>query len=192
MSALPDGGDLSSSATPRTTPSSIPGKVSGLRGRSGEGPRVSKRVSWILDECIRLPGTQVRFGVDPLLGLIPYGGETLATLFGTFILADAGKKGLPVATLVRMGGNMILNAAIGAIPVIGDLFSFWFKSNTRNYQLINSFLESEHGQEAPGGWWPVVLIASTIGLVLALNLVSWVLFTALLVTSWHLLTGAAA
>jgi hypothetical protein len=149
-------------------------------------------VSWILDECIRLPGTQVRFGVDPLLGLIPYGGETLATLFGTFILADAGKKGLPVATLVRMGGNMILNAAIGAIPVIGDLFSFWFKSNTRNYQLINSFLESEHGQEAPGGWWPVVLIASTIGLVLALNLLSWVLFTALLVTSWHLLTGAAA
>jgi hypothetical protein len=58
--------------------------------------------------------------------------------------------------------------------------------------LINSFLESEHGQEAPGGWWPVVLIASTIGLVLALNLLSWILFTALLVTSWHLLTGAAA
>ena len=149
-----------------------------------EKARVSKRISWLLDECIRIPGTRVRFGLDPILGLIPYGGETVATVFGTLILADAGKKGIPMGTLVRMGGNMILNAAVGAIPLVGDLFSFWFKSNTRNYQLINTYLESEHGHEEPGGWWPVVLILAIIGLVLALNILSWIVFTTLLVTAW--------
>ena len=99
--------------------------------------RSSKRMSWLLDECIRIPGTQIRFGLDPILGLIPYGGETVASIFGAFILGDAGKKGLPMRTLAKMGGNMVINAVVGAIPGIGDLFSIWFKSNSRNYQMMN-------------------------------------------------------
>ena len=91
------------------------------------------------------------------------------------ILGEAGKKGLPVGTLARMGGNMILNAAVGAIPVAGDLFSFWFKSNSRNYQLLNTYLESPHGAEEPGGWWPVILILGVVGTVFALNILAWVL-----------------
>jgi len=66
---------------------------------------ISRNVSWFLDECIRVPGTSFRFGLDPILGLFPYGGETVATIIGTLILGEAGKKGLPVRTLVRMGGN---------------------------------------------------------------------------------------
>jgi hypothetical protein len=187
MPATPDGTGSRSPVPPDEGRG--PGGVTDLRQFLQEKARVSKRMSWLLDECIRIPGTGIRFGIDPLLGLVPYGGETVATLFGTLILADAGKKGLPVGTLVRMGGNMILNAAIGAIPFAGDLFSFWFKSNTRNYQLINAYLDSEHGREAPGGWWPLILIVSIIGTVLVLNVLSWVLFTALLVTAWHSLSG---
>ena len=52
--------------------------------------RTSRRVSWLLDECIRIPGTNLRFGIDPLLGLFPYGGETVATIIGTLILGEAG------------------------------------------------------------------------------------------------------
>ena len=115
--------------------------------------RTSRKVSWLLDECIRIPGTKLRFGLDPLLGLFPYGGETVATIVGTIIIGEAGKKGLPVKTLVRMGGNMLLNAGLGVMPVVGDLFSFWFKSNTRNYRLLNAYLESDHGAEEPA---PVV------------------------------------
>ncbi len=115
--------------------------------------RTSRKVSWLLDECIRIPGTGIRFGLDPLLGLLPYGGETVATIVGTVIIGEAGKKGLPVKTLVRMGGNMLLNAGLGVIPVVGDLFSFWFKSNSRNYRLLNTYLESDHGAEEAGGWW---------------------------------------
>lgn len=191
MPATRDGNEPEPPGTADALPLRSLGSVSDLRNLLHEKARVSKRMSWLLDECIRIPWTNVRFGIDPVLGVIPYGGETVATLFGTLILADAGKKGLPLATLVRMGGNMILNAAVGVIPVVGDLFSFWFKSNTRNYQLINAYLESEHGHEAPGGWWPVVLIVAIIGTVLALNILAWLLFTALLVASWGLLFGAA-
>jgi hypothetical protein len=189
---MPDPTDGTDSARPLPPDEVRPlGDVTDLRRLLQEKARVSKRMSWLLDECIRIPGTEVRFGIDPLLGLIPYGGETVATVFGTLILADAGKKGLPLGTLVRMGGNMILNAAIGAIPFVGDLFSFWFKSNTRNYQLVNAYLASEHGHEARGGWWPVILIASIIGTVLVLNVLAWILFTTVLVAGWHHLFDAA-
>jgi hypothetical protein len=153
--------------------------------------RTSRKVSWLLDECIRIPGTGIRFGLDPLLGLLPYGGETVATIVGTVIIGEAGKKGLPVKTLVRMGGNMLLNAGLGVIPVAGDLFSFWFKSNSRNYRLLNTYLESDHGAEEPGGWWPVMLIAGTIGTVLVLNILSWVILASLLLKAYEFLSGGA-
>ncbi len=140
--------------------------------------RTSKRVAWLLDECIRIPGTDIRFGLDPLVGLVPGGGETVATLVGATVLGEAGKKGIPVKTLVRMGGNMFVNAAVGTIPFIGDLFSVWFKSNKRNYQMLNAFLESEDGSEARGGWWPVILIFAIIGIVIATHLVMWSLIFA--------------
>lgn len=141
-----------------------------IKGNSG----ISRRVSWLLDECIHIPGTNLRFGLDPILGLVPYGGETASAIVGTAILAEAGKKGIPVRTLARMGGNMLLNAGVGTIPVVGDLFSFWFKSNTRNYRLLNTFLESEHGEEHSGGWWPLLLILGAVIVVFALNALAWI------------------
>lgn len=142
--------------------------------------RSSRKVSWWLDECIRVPGTNMRFGLDPLLGLLPYGGEAVATMIGATIVGQAGRKGLPLKSLVRMSGNMILNAGIGTIPVAGDLFSVWFKSNTRNYRMLNRYLESDHGDEERGGWWPVLLVTGVVLLVLLLNILSWILLTALI------------
>ncbi|MCG8599722.1 MAG: DUF4112 domain-containing protein, partial [Verrucomicrobiales bacterium] len=75
--------------------------------------RTSKKVSWLLDECIRIPGTNIRFGLDPILGLLPYGGESVATVIGATILGQAGKKGIPFRSLLRMGGNMLVNAGVG-------------------------------------------------------------------------------
>lgn len=158
----------------------LPGSVTGAdapdwRNLLTERGRRSRKISWLLDECIRIPGTRLRFGLDPILGLFPYGGEAVSTIMGTLILSDAGKKGLPLATLLRMGGNMIINALVGVIPGVGDLFSFWFKSNSRNHALLNAFLESEHGTEARGGWWPVILVLAIIGTVVVINVLTWVL-----------------
>lgn len=151
--------------------------------------RASKKISWLLDECLRIPGTEIRFGLDPILGILPYGGETVATLIGATILGDAGRKGLPLGTLIKMGGNMILNAVVGVIPVFGDAFSVWFKSNSRNYRMINHYLDSDHGDEEPGGWWPVLLILFIVGLVLVINVASWILFSAVIVLLFRSLTG---
>lgn len=152
--------------------------------------RTSRRVSWLLDECIRIPGTNLRFGLDPILGLLPYGGETVATVVGATILGDAGKKGLPLKTLIRMGGNMLVNAGVGAIPIVGDLFSVWFKSNSRNYRMLNRYLESDDGEEAEGGWWPVFLIVGIVGIVVVLNVISWVLFASTMIWLWQQISGA--
>lgn len=146
--------------------------------------RASRRVAWLLDECVRIPGTKVRFGLDPVLGIVPYGGETVATVIGALILGDAGRRGLPVKTMLRMGGNMLLNAGVGAIPVLGDAFSFWFKSNSRNYRLLVNYVESDLGDSVPGGWGPTLLIVGVVGLVFAINVLSWIAF--LLAVAWAL------
>ena len=140
--------------------------------------RTSKRVAWLLDECIRIPGTKIRFGLDPLVGLIPGGGETVATIVGATVLGEAGKKGIPFKTLIRMGGNMLLNAAVGTFPFLGDLFSVWFKSNKRNYEMLNEFLESDDGAEARGGWWPIMLVFIILLVVLATHILMWILIFA--------------
>jgi len=163
------------------SPSGDPSWKDALRDRA----RVSGKLSWLLDECIRIPGTGIRFGIDPLLGLVPYGGEAFASLIGIFILGEAGRKGLPVKTLLRMGGNTILNAGVGAIPVIGDLFSFWFKSNTRNYKLLEHYLESEHGHEQGGGWWPLLIMGGVLASVVILNVLAWIALGSLFYLFWN-------
>jgi len=178
--ALPKGG-TGTEAVPggRSTRGAGTGALGGEPGRGAEALaklRASRRVSWLLDECVRIPGTKVRFGLDPILGIVPYGGETVATVIGSLILGDAGRRGLPVKTMVRMSGNMLLNAGVGAIPIVGDLFSFWFKSNTRNYRLLVNYVESGQGDDAPGGWGPLLLVGAVVTLVFLINLVSWILF----------------
>lgn len=151
--------------------------------------RTSRRVSRLLDECIRIPGTSIRFGFDPILGLFPFGGESVATVIGAAILAEAGKKGVPFKSLIRMGGNMLVNAGVGTIPMIGDLFSVWFKSNSRNYKMLNKWMESEHGDEEPGGWGPVIVIFFTIVIVLTLNIVSWIVMSTVILRIYREITG---
>jgi Domain of unknown function (DUF4112) len=159
-----------------TDPDQSPPSTGELADELRNRARSSKKISWLLDECIRVPGTSLRFGLDPIIGLLPYGGETLASLIGLVILGEARKKGLPFKTLARMGGNMLVNAGVGTIPILGDLFSVWFKSNTRNYRMINTFLDSEDGSEVPGGWWPTILVGAIFCAVILLNVIAWVIY----------------
>lgn len=131
--------------------------------------RTSKRMAWLLDECIRIPGTNIKFGLDPIIGMIPGGGEFVATMAGATVLGESARKGIPFRTLFKMAGNMLLNALVGLIPGAGDLFSVWFKSNKRNYELLTQFLDDEDGKEARGGWWPMMVVVSLVGLVLLVN-----------------------
>jgi len=97
---------------------------------------IFKWLAYIMDEVIRVPGTQFRFGLDPLIGLIPGVGDTSSALVSAFALIQAVRLGVPKILLMRMALNVLVNEVIGVVPVVGDAFSFWFKSNARNYEII--------------------------------------------------------
>jgi hypothetical protein len=158
----------------------FPDEPDSIRQALERKAKTSKAIAWLLDECIRIPGTNIRFGLDPILGLVPGGGETVTSIVGLFLLGDASRRGIPFKTLFKMGGNVLLNAGVGAIPGVGDAFSFWFKSNSRNYALLRHYIESPDGRQAAGGWWPLMFLVGLAVLVLAINIASWLIVLYLL------------
>ena len=99
------------------------------------------RLSRLLDEWMRIPGTSYRTGLDGLLGLVPGVGDAAGAILSAYILYEAKQLGVPTTTLMRMGGNVALETIVGAIPIIGDLFDVAWKANKKNLALINAALK---------------------------------------------------
>jgi hypothetical protein len=120
----------------------------------------------LLDQRFTIPGTSIRIGLDPIIGLIPGVGDTLANLAGSAILLVGAQFHLPKVVLLRMALNVALNTLLGAIPFIGDLFSIWFRSNVRNARLLERYA-TRHGQKAaPSDWLFVITIVAGLLLLL--------------------------
>jgi hypothetical protein len=158
---------------PQTGSAPAEDEPSSIREVLEKRAKTSKAIAWLLDECITIPGTKIRFGLDPILGLIPGGGETVSSIVGIFLLGDASRRGIPFRTLLKMGGNVLLNAGVGAVPGLGDIFSFWFKSNTRNFTLLRHYIESPDGKQAQGGWWPLLFVLGIVAIVVFMNIAAW-------------------
>jgi hypothetical protein len=93
-------------------------------------------IARVMDTAIRIPGTGIRFGADSVLGLIPGVGDAGSALVGFFIVNEARRLGVPKRKLVRMLGNLGADAVTGSVPLLGDLFDVYFKSNRRNLQIL--------------------------------------------------------
>ena len=93
----------------------------------------------VLDEAIRIPGTNIRIGLDALLGLLPGGGDVAGGLFSGLIILQAARSGAPTSVLGRMLGNVALDVIVGAIPILGDVFDVAWRANTRNVRLLESW-----------------------------------------------------
>jgi hypothetical protein len=104
--------------------------------RFGAAERRIGRVTHALDELIAVPGTPVRVGLDPVIGLIPVVGDAVAALVGVWVIAEAARFGIPRLVLGRMAVNLVVDLAIGAIPLLGDIFDFAFRSNSANLELF--------------------------------------------------------
>jgi hypothetical protein len=128
---------------------------------------MAKYVADLLDRRFTIPGTSIRIGLDPIFGLIPGLGDTIASLTGTFILFLAAQAQLPKILLVRMSLNIALNGMIGAIPVLGDLFSIWFKSNVRNVELLERYAVENRRTSTAGDW--VFVIGLLLGIVVLIG-----------------------
>ncbi len=119
----------------------------------------------LLDQQFTIPGTSIRVGLDPILGLIPGIGDALANIAGSAILVIAVQLNVPKIVLIRMGLNLASNALIGAIPVFGDIFSIWFRSNAKNAELLERYAGSEARRADLEDWLFVAGIISAVLLI---------------------------
>ena len=120
----------------------------------------------VLDTSFKIPGTSIYIGLDPLLGLLPGIGDVIANLVGTVILGIATRLQVPRIVLTRMSLNLLINGTVGAIPVVGDLFSVWFRSHARNAALLRE-AALKPDRETHADWFYVAgIIGGTVGLLL--------------------------
>jgi hypothetical protein len=130
------------------------------------------RVTRVLDELIEVPGTPIKVGLDPVIGLIPVAGDAIAALVGGWVILEASRFGVPRIVLARMVLNLAVDLGIGAIPLLGDAYDLFFRSNSRNLDLFRRHAldpaASTRGEQA-----------LFIGLVLLVVGILWLVVTAL-------------
>ena len=114
-----------------------------------------RRWSHRLDSVSTVPGTRFRFGWDPLIGLIPGAGEVVSASFGALVLYRSLRLGVPRVVMLRMVLNVLVDLAVGAIPVLGDLLDFAWKSNDMNFALL--VRHAQPGRPPTSGDWAFVM-----------------------------------
>jgi len=98
----------------------------------------------LLERSVVIPGINLPVGLDAIAGLIPVAGDVIAAALGAYIVWEAHNLGLPKWKLWRMAGNIAFDTAIGAVPVVGDVFDLLFRSNTRNLKIVRRHLDKHH------------------------------------------------
>lgn len=106
----------------------------------------ARNLARLLDNAVTIPGTDFRVGLDALIGLVPGVGDAVATLLSSQIVLAAARSDVPTVVILRMLLNLVIDTAVGAVPILGDLFDVVFKSNQRNLAL----LERHHGRSTSG------------------------------------------
>jgi hypothetical protein len=95
-----------------------------------------RRLAWLLDSSIRIPGTPWSVGIDALIGLVPVLGDAAGVILSSHIVYQAARMGTSKGVLARMALNIAVEGLVGAVPIIGDLFDAGFKANQRNIRLL--------------------------------------------------------
>ena len=131
---------------------------------------LSRLVAWILDDLIRVPGTNFRVGLDPIVGLVPGLGDGSTAVFSSVILLQSLRAGVPRIVIVRMALNILINSLLGAAPGIGDLFSVWFKSNRKNYALLQKHAGTARASTRADWVFVVALISSVVAIGIGVSL----------------------
>jgi hypothetical protein len=142
-------------------------------------PRLKRmrQLTKLLDNAIAIPGTKQRIGLDPLLGLIPGGGDTVSAAFSGYIIIEAARMGLPRSALVRMVGNIILDMVVGAVPFVGDIYDTVSKANVRNMQIVERHINVPQPSAKVDRLFIGLLIIVIIALALAAGAISVLVFS---------------
>ena len=130
------------------------------------GLEALRRWARIFDSAFRIPGTQITFGLDPILGLIPGLGDVASPLFSLFFFWHGVRLGVPKVVLARMVVNVLVDSAVGAIPVAGDFFDFGWKANAWNLALLER--HATPGRRPASGDYVVVILCTVVVVCVAL------------------------
>jgi hypothetical protein len=139
-------------------------RINTRAGHPSDRLRLARLLADLLDQRFTIPGTSIRIGLDPIIGLIPGVGDLLANLTGSFVLIIGAQLGIPKITLARMGINVAINTLLGAIPIFGDIASIWYRSNVRNVELLERYLDRPPKRAETADW--MFVIALIVGLLL--------------------------
>jgi hypothetical protein len=133
-------------------------------------------LAWLLDETFHVPGTRHRFGLAPLIGLVPVVGDLMGAAAGSYIVLRGIQARLPRVVIARMAFNVALNALVGVVPLVGDAFDFLYKSNSRNLRLYERHLLDPVGSTR-GSW---LFFGAIIGLLVGLVVLVAVVLVAII------------
>ena len=123
------------------------------------------KLSRLLDSQFRIPGTQFRFGLDALIGLIPGAGDLTTFALSSYMIMVMARNGASGHVLARMVLNVLVDALVGAIPFVGDLFDFAFKANMRNMRLMQQYYTE--GRHRGGAWKVVIPVLIVVFIIIA-------------------------
>ncbi|HLP90802.1 MAG TPA: DUF4112 domain-containing protein [Nostocaceae cyanobacterium] len=145
-----------------------------------------RQITKLLDKAITIPGTDAGIGLDPLIGLLPVGGDVLGLIFSFYIIIEAAQLGVSNSTLGKMILNVIIDALIGSLPMLGDLFDVIWTANSYNIDLLEKDLKSSPYNRKPNKTFLILLIVS----LALLGIILIVLPMSILWMLWSFLTGS--
>jgi hypothetical protein len=143
---------------------------------------LARAISKWSDTVFEIPGLGWRFGLDPIIGLIPLAGDFATSLISLYILALAAEARVPRSTMLRMGLNVAIDYVVGSIPIVGNIFDFAWKANYRNMQLMERALAappSERRRQSRADW---LILGGILAALVALLVASIVM--AILIAGW--------
>ena len=152
-----------------------------MKPEPGRRMRALRSMQWWLDEAFRVPGTAIRVGWDPIIGLVPWAGDVLTALLSCAIVLHAHTLRVPRIVQLRMLLNVAIDLLIGAVPIVGDAADVFWKSNSMNMALLER--HASQARPATAGDW--LFVAGILAAIVAVALVPLIVMYWLATWLWH-------
>jgi hypothetical protein len=136
-----------------------------IRRDEGAGVEGLDRIASILDDFIRIPFLNIRIGLDPILGLVPWVGDTLTALFSLYLIGSAIQYRAPKVVVLRMAMNVAFDYLLGIIPFVGDASDFFVKSNRWNMNLLRRYAQERRRPSLSDYLFVTVVIVALVSLI---------------------------
>lgn len=166
-------------------PASAADRLHEVDATTPEASEISRILAKWLDNWFRIPGTNFKIGFDPIIGLFPGVGDFFTSSAGMVILLEGVRLRVSVFVLARMGINMLINAAMNLLPGVGTLGSAFYKSNSRNLELLRRWQQGHANQVRRSSLYFLFSLLAIIAIIVLLWAALWVVYLWALKLLWE-------